>query len=193
MQTRPATEADAPAIREIYAPIVLDTHTSFETEVPAAAEMARRIRTTTATHPWLVAEDEGQVFGYAYAARHMERAAYAWSVTVSVYVADSLQRGGVGRALYERLFGILLRQGVYNAFAGITLPNEASVGLHRAMGFEPVGVYPRAGFKLGAWHDVGWMGRALREPAPGETPLAPRALPELLASGELADLGLDLR
>ncbi len=184
---------DADRIAELYAPYVTRHATSFELVPPDAATMATRLAKVLQQWPWLVWADELGVQGYAYASPYAERACYQWSVTVSVYVADSLQRGGVGRALYERLFGILLRQGVYNAFAGITLPNEASVGLHRAMGFEPVGVYPRAGFKLGAWHDVGWMGRALREPAPGETPLAPRALPELLASGELADLGLDLR
>ena len=164
MQTRPATEADAPAIREIYAPIVLDTHTSFETEVPTAAEMARRIRTTTATHPWLVAEDEGQVFGYAYAARHMERAAYAWSVTVSVYVAPSHHGRGVGTQLYRALFEELRARGFVNAFAGVALPNEASVGLHTSLGFVPVGTYRHVGFKHGRWHDTAWFQLTLRQP-----------------------------
>jgi phosphinothricin acetyltransferase len=187
---RLARADDAERIAELYSPYVTRHATSFELVPPDTAAMADRIDKVQQRWPWLVWADEHGVQAYAYASAYAERVCYQWSVTVSVYVADTCKRGGVGRALYGRLFEVLLRQGAYNAFAGITLPNDASVGLHRAMGFEPVGVYPRAGFKLGAWHDVAWMGRALRQPAPGEAPAEPRALPDLLAAGELADLGL---
>lgn len=165
MRTRPATEADAPAIRDIYAPIVAHTHTSFETEVPSIEEMARRIRTTTATHPWLVAEDDdGTVAGYAYASRHMERAAYAWSVNVSVYVAATHRGRGVGTLLYRALFDELRARGFVNAFAGIALPNAASVALHTSLGFAPVGIYRHVGFKHGQWHDTQWLQLTLQPP-----------------------------
>lgn len=183
---RLARADDAARIAALYAPAVSDRPTSFELTPPDTAEMAGRIDKVLRQWPWLVWCDEAGVQGYAYASAYAERICYQWSVTVSVYVADGLQRGGVGRALYTRLFDILRRQGAVNAFAGITLPNDASVGLHRSMGFEPVGVYPRAGYKLGAWHDVAWMGLALRLPPPGEVPAPPRALPALLAEGALA-------
>lgn len=170
MRMRPATEVDAPAIRDIYAPIVRDTHTSFEVEVPTAEEMARRIGTTTMTHPWLVAEDEGVVVGYAYATRHMERAAYAWSVTVSVYVAPSHHGRGVGTRLYRALFEELRARGFVNAFAGIALPNEASVALHTSLGFVPVGTYRHVGFKHGRWHDAAWFQLTLQAPPEAPAP-----------------------
>lgn len=162
---RPAQARDAAALAEIYAPSVLHRPTSFELRAPDAAEMAARLAKVTAMWPWLVAEEGGEVLGYCYAGAFAEREAYRWSVTVSAYVRDGMHRRGIGRQLYTVLFDLLRRQGAVSAFAGITLPNEASVGLHRAMGFEPVGVYPRVGFKLGRWHDVGWYGLALRVPA----------------------------
>lgn len=169
---RTAEPRDAAVLAEIYAPSVCERPTSFELEAPDAAEMAARLARVTAQWPWLVAEQGGAVLGYCYASTFAERAAYRWSVTVSVYVRDAQQRRGIGRMLYTRLFEVLRRQGAVRAFAGITLPNEASVGLHRSLGFEPVGVYPQAGFKLGRWWDVAWYGLALREvdadQAPGE-------------------------
>lgn len=167
---RPAEARDAAALAAIYAPSVLQRPTSFELQAPDAAVMASRLAQVCATWPWLVAEQGGDVLGYCYAGAYAERAAYRWSVTVTVYVHDAVQRRGVGRALYTRLFEILRRQGAVMAFAGITLPNEASVGLHRALGFEPVGLYPNAGFKLGRWWDVAWYGLALRRLAPDEDP-----------------------
>lgn len=156
VQIRVARESDADGVAAIYAPIVRDTAISFEVEPPAPREMARRIATTLATHPWLVAERDGQVIGYAYASRHRDRAAYGWSVDVSAYIDERARRSGVGRALYERLTAILKRQGFHAAFAGIALPNDASVGLHEAVGFRPVGIYKEVGFKHGRWRDVGW-------------------------------------
>ena len=168
---RLASEDDAQAVAAIYAPIVRDTPISFEIEPPAGADIAQRIRTTLAQYPWLVCEREGAVVGYAYASQHHVRAAYQWSVNVSVYIDERCRRTGVGRELYTALFRILVEQGYYNAYAGITLPNAGSVGLHEAMDFTPVGVYRQAGFKCDRWYDVGWWQRSLKEKT------APPALP----------------
>ncbi|QTN24317.1 N-acetyltransferase [Rhizobacter sp. AJA081-3] len=170
LSIRPAEVRDAAALAEIYAPSVLHRPTSFELRAPDAAEMAARLARVTAMWPWLVAEEGGEVLGYCYAGAFAEREAYRWSVTVSAYVRDGRHRRGIGRQLYAVLFELLRRQGAVSAFAGITLPNEASVGLHRAMGFEPVGLYPQVGFKLGGWHDVAWYGLALRAPSAGVPP-----------------------
>jgi L-amino acid N-acyltransferase YncA len=140
---------------------VRDTVISFEVQAPDALEMRRRITETSARYPWLVTEVEGRVAGYAYASEHRQRAAYRWAVDVAVYVEPGHQRRGLGRGLYGALLELLARQGVQVACAGITLPNEASVRLHEAVGFEPVGVYRRIGWKDGAWRDVGWWQREL--------------------------------
>ncbi len=164
---------DAAQILDIYAPFVRHTVVSFELEVPTITEMESRIQATTAQYPWLVLEHQGMVAGYAYASAHRSRLAYQWSVDVSAYVHENYRRYGVGRALYTAAFAILVEQGYYNAYAGIALPNDASVGLHEAMGFTPIGVYQKVGYKLAAWHDVGWWHLALT-PTDGEpsTPLA---------------------
>jgi L-amino acid N-acyltransferase YncA len=160
---RLATLDDAEQVREIYAPFCEATPVSFETEAPTVFEMRRRIEKTLAFYPWLVGDDGGQVLGYAYASAHRERAAYRWSVDVSVYVREGRRRSGLGRALYTSLFEILRLQRFTTALAGTTLPNPGSVGLHNAMGFGPVGVYRAIGFKCGEWHDVAWWQLPLRE------------------------------
>jgi phosphinothricin acetyltransferase len=165
-------ERDAAACAAIYAPYVEQTPVSFEERAPDALEMEARMSRYAATHPWLVAEDGGEVVGYAYACRHRERAAYRWAADVSVYVASNRRGEGLGRNLYERLFVHLRGQNFQIACAGITLPNEASVGLHEALGFLRVGVSPRVGWKAGRWHDVGWWQLELEPAAPG-TPLEP--------------------
>jgi len=159
---RPATPDDAAAIAVVYAPYV-EGATSFEATPPDDAEMRRRIITTLASMPWLVAEEAATILGYAYADPFRKRDAYAWSCEVSVYLAASAHRRGIGRALYDRLLSILRDLGYLAAFAGITLPNEASVGFHEALGFEPIGTYPRVGFKLGRFWDVGWWHLRLAE------------------------------
>src|SRR5262245_24730869 len=159
---RTATPDDAAAIAAIYAPYVLTSPATFELDPPDAAEMRQRLVKVLEKFPWLVAEEAGEVVGYAYATTHRERAAYQWSAEVSAYVRQDRHRRGVGRALYARLFEILRRQGYVNAFGGITLPNAGSVGLHEAMGFQFVGVYRGIGYKGGAWHDVGWYQLALQ-------------------------------
>jgi L-amino acid N-acyltransferase YncA len=163
---REATAADAAACAAIYAPYVTDTAVSFETEPPGPDEMAARI---AAAHEWLVLEDGGRVVGYAYAGPFAPRAAYRWACEVSVYLERGRHRTGGGRALYAALLPRLAARGFRVAVAGMTLPNDASVGLHRAMGFQPVGTYRRIGYKHGAWHDVAWTQRVL---ADGDEPPA---------------------
>lgn len=171
---REAAPADVPDILRIYAPFVENGSVSFEYEVPTEAQMAERIATTQAVAPWLVRAREGRVVAYAYAGLHRARDAYRWSVEVSAYVDGAEHRQGHARRLYEVLFELLCLQGFVMSYAGITLPNPASVGFHEAMGFTPIGVYPAVGHKGGAWHDVGWWSRPLRtlpaDPAPPRRP-----------------------
>lgn len=162
IEIRLANLADAPGIAAIYRPYVEGTVISFELSPPSEAEMASRIVRVLERLPWLVCEQEGTILGYAYAGPHRERDAYQWSVDTSVYVQEDQRRRGLGHALYTELFARLKDQGYYTAYAGITLPNAASVALHERFGFEPVGVYRKVGFKLGRWHDVGWWQRRLR-------------------------------
>jgi L-amino acid N-acyltransferase YncA len=160
---RLARESDAEAVAAIYRPWVEGTAVSFEVEAPGRDEMARRILASGSYAPWLICEGSDGVWGYAYASRHRDRAAYQWSVDVAVYVRADRQRRGVGQSVYQSLFALLRLQGFAAAHAGITLPNGASVGLHEALGFRRIGIYPAVGFKLGAWHDVGWWQLRLRE------------------------------
>ncbi len=170
---RVATADDAAGVHAIYAPLVRDTAISFETEPPTVDEMRARILATLPRFPWLVAVDEaGTLAGYVYAGRHAERAAYRWGADVTVYIHASRRGQGVGRALYTALFAQLQRQGYCMAYAGITQPNAASVGLHEAMGFTRIGVFDNAGYKHGRWHGVGWWQRVLQLPAQPAEPLA---------------------
>jgi L-amino acid N-acyltransferase YncA len=168
---------DATACAAIYAPSVTDSVASLEEIAPDAAELARRMTEVQARYPWLVAELDGVIAGYAYASQHRARASYRWSADVTVYVSGAHHRRGVGRALYERLFPLLADQGYHEACAGITLPNDASVGLHESLGFRPVGVYRQIAFKFGTWRDVGWWQKTLRAPVPGTPPAEPGAPP----------------
>jgi len=180
---RLALPADGDRIAEIYAPAVAERTTSFELVPPDGVEMARRISAVTARTPWLVLEDSGRLVGYAYATPHRDRPAYQWSVEVSAYVDAEAHRAGHGRTLYTALFDILVAQGFVNAYAGITLPNPASVGFHQAMGFEEIGIYRGIGYKFGCWHDVVWLHRPLAPREPGVQP--PRPLAEVLATRPL--------
>lgn len=157
---RDATANDAQGCAAIYAPYVLDTAISFETDPPSAEQMAERIAMAQRTHAWLVLDDAG-VRGYAYGSQFKARAAYRFSCEVSVYLEVARRRTGAGRSLYEALFARLAERGYRTAVACVTLPNEASVALHRALDFELVGTYRRIGWKHGQWHDVLWMQRSL--------------------------------
>ena len=158
------------SVAAIYAPAVERSVASFEEVAPGAVEMAQRMRATLVRTPWLVAEHEDRVIGYAYAGPHHERAGYRWSVNISAYVADGYRGRGIGRLLYAELLPTLRRQGFINVYAGIALPNPASVALHEGIGMRQIGVYERVGFKFGAWHDVAWFGLRLADPlgAPSE-------------------------
>jgi L-amino acid N-acyltransferase YncA len=168
---RDAVPGDAARCAEIYALYVRDTAISFETEPPAAADLAERITEAQRDHAWLVLEEAGIVIGYAYGGPFMSRAAYRWSATVSVYLDVARRRSGGGRALYGALFDRLAARGIRTVLAGVALPNEASEGLHRALGFEPVGVYRRVGWKNGRWHDVAWYQRHLVDDVSPPEPL----------------------
>ena len=173
---RLATPDDAEQVQAIYAPYCF-TPISFESGPPSVEEMRSRLAKVLVKYPWLVCEVGGEVLGYAYATQHRERAAYRWSVDTTVYVRQERQRRGLGRALYTSLLAVLPLQGYVNAYAGVTLPNPASVGLHEAVGFQRVGVYRQVGFKCGAWYDVAWFQRTL-QPRPAE-PLPPSRLEEV--------------
>jgi L-amino acid N-acyltransferase YncA len=173
-------DTDAEAVAAIYASAI-GTPASFEERAPDAAAMAARMAGILERTPWLVAAgQDGTVLGYAYAGAHHERAGYRWSVNISAYVAPDHRGAGVGRRLYDALIPLLRRQRFVNVYAGIALPNPASVGLHEALGFTRIGVYERAGYKLGRWHDVGWWQLALQPHS--ESPGDPLALSAVMTS-----------
>ena len=173
-------ERDAAAVAEIYRPAVECSLATMEEVPPSAEEMEARMRTTLARAPWLVIDDGRSVSGYAYAGPHRERAGYRWAVDISVYVAPDLQGRGIGRRLYDALIPIIRSQRFINAYAGIALPNSASVALHEAIGMRRIAVYERVGYKHGTWVDVAWYGMRLVEPP--QNPQEPIPLPELPAS-----------
>jgi L-amino acid N-acyltransferase YncA len=157
-----ATPADASAVAEIYGPFCEDSPITFETERPSVGEIESRIRRIVERFPWLICENETEIIGYAYAGPHRDRAAYRWCVDVAIYLSGNCRGQGFGTALYTVLFQLLRIQGYFRAYAGITLPNPASIRLHQRLGFEPVGVYKRVGFKANAWHDVSWWALTLQ-------------------------------
>ncbi len=184
---RYATPDDAPAVRAIYAPYVESTVISFELEPPDIDEMRQRISKTLMTHPWLVyISPDGELCGYAYATKNRDRIAYQWSAEVSVYIAIDYHGQGIGRALYTALFDILRVQGFYTAFAGIALPNEASIAMHHACGFQPAGVLPMIGHKFSRWIDVAWYSLTLQpyidHPAPPRRTAEIEQTPEVRAA-----------
>lgn len=183
---RLAATDDAASVLAIYGPIIRDSATSFELEVPTQQDIASRIQTTLQKFPWIVLCENGAVRGYAYGTTHRARAAYGWTVETSVYIDASAQGRGVGRALYESLLAILTLQGFGNALGGITLPNTGSVRLHEACGFKHVGVYHGIGYKFGQWHDVGWFERRLT--SMDKAPNRVMSMDELVAQSEFASV-----
>lgn len=173
VHVRPAELADVGSILRIYAPYVTDTSITFELEVPSREDLWHRMAAQPRL-PWLVAETESGIVGYAYAYPHSDRLAYRWAVNCSVYVTQSHHGRGVGRLLYGRLLDELRGLGYVSVMARITLPNEPSVHLHESVGFTAVGVLEGVGFKGGRWHDVGWWdlrigsGRSDHPPEPVE-------------------------
>lgn len=156
-------QEDVQDIVKIYAPFCTSSATTFENVPPTQYQMRERIQKLADALPFFVYEEDNQVIGYAYSSIHKDRAAYRWSVDVSIYLAESARWKGIGTKLYTRLFVELRELGFYNAYAGVTLPNRASVGLHEKLGFVRVGVYKNVGYKLGKWHDVAWYHLVLKE------------------------------
>jgi L-amino acid N-acyltransferase YncA len=180
---RLATVADGAACAAIYRPYVERTAITFELEPPTADEMGARIERVLERTPWLVTEIDGIVRGYAYATRHRERAAYDWTVETTVYVDESLPRRGIGRACMTALLEVLRLQGFHLVVAGVTLPNDGSVGLHRALGFERIGEFEAIGCKFGQWYGVEWFDLELGPRAdPGGPPVP---ITDLLGTREL--------
>lgn len=181
---RLATLADASAIAAIYAPFVRASHVSFEEVAPDEGEMRARLAAAAGIWPWIVCERAGTIAGFVYAGPHRTRAGYRYSVDTSAYVHEAYRRTGVARIAYTALFAVLARQAYYNAFAGIALPNDASIALHERLGFRAIARYENVGFKAGAWRDTLWLERPLR--ALETPPYEPRPLRDLTAS-ELAE------
>lgn len=189
---RMAEPGDAESMRDIYAPYITDTAVTFETEVPTVEAFARRMQAVSAVYPWLAAEENGEVVGYAYAHRAAERAAYDWDAELSVYVRQDCRRKGVGRQLCTALLALLRIQGVQTVYSLIALPNAASEALHACLGFRRLAVHRRTGYKLGQWRDVQWMELALgeRQDPPGalipQTALSADAVARALAETSAA-------
>jgi L-amino acid N-acyltransferase YncA len=167
-EIRLASNNDVPEMLKIYAPYCdNDSAVSFEIVPPSIEEMQERLAKTLQQYPWLVYVCDDSILGYAYASMHRQRAAYRWSVDTSIYISEAAHRHGIAKALYSSLLAILRLQGYINAYAGIALPNPASIGLHKAFGFTEVGIYRQVGYKGSAWHDVAWL----------ELELQPRSTP----------------
>jgi L-amino acid N-acyltransferase YncA len=160
MQTRPAVPADAEAIRAVYAPYVEDTVFTFEFKVPSVAEVSQRMQRHPG-HMWLVAEDAGEVVGYAYAWPFEEREGYRFTVETSIYIRQTRIGGGIGRGLYADLLSTLKQSGFATAAARIALPNPQSERLHEKLGFRKVAHFERIGHKVDRWIDVGYWQRTL--------------------------------
>lgn len=154
LHVRPATVDDSPACASIYEYYVLNTPITFELDPPTAKQMGVRILTSLQTHDWLVLEQEDRLIGYAYATAYASRAAYDWTCETSVYLDKDFKGKGGGRLLYAELLDRLATRGFRQAIAGITMPNEASQGLHQAFGFEEIGTFKSVGWKFEKWHDV---------------------------------------
>lgn len=152
-----ATKDDAAGMLEIYTPFILNSGITQETEVPSIKDFQNRIISNLEERPWLVCEIDGQVAGYAYAGKHRDRKGYQWCTEPSVYISAKYFGVGIADALYTALFDILKLQGYVNAYAVITLPNDRSIAFHKKFGFEYLTTYKKIGYKLGQWHDVGWM------------------------------------
>lgn len=170
MQIRMAELADAAAIAAIYAPYVANTTISFEYTPPTAAQMRQRMEKILQQFPWLVAEGNGKILGYAYASPNFERAAYGWGADLAVYLAPEAQKRGLGRDLYEHLMHILKKQGYCVAYAVVTGENAGSCRFHEAMGFDLRAEFPKTGWKFDRWCSTLWYEKRLREEDPTEPP-----------------------
>lgn len=155
---RPSTPDDAAAIAAIYNHYVRETIVTFEEVEVSGAEMAKRI---TASHLWLVREDDGAIVGFAYAGRFRERSAYRHTAESTIYLHPEATGRGRGRELYAALLGRLRSLPIHRVLGVIALPNPASIALHERLGFAKCAHLPQVGRKLGRWIDVGYWGLAL--------------------------------
>ncbi|MCX6146944.1 MAG: GNAT family N-acetyltransferase [Candidatus Kapabacteria bacterium] len=174
---RLAKISDSENIYNIYKEIVENSTISFEYEIVSRYEIERRIQSVIANFPWIICEVDGKFAGYAYANKHKERSAYKWCVDTSIYVDKNFYKMGIGKALYTKLFDILKAQGFINAYAGIALPNDASIALHKSLGFEIIGIYHKTGYKFGKWIDVSWWEKKIQD-LPNE-PQNPKSIAEI--------------
>lgn len=167
---RRATEEDVVPILAIYAPYVTDSAITFEYDVPSEEEFRQRIRTISAEYPYFVCESDGQIIGYAYAHRHMERAAYQWNAEISIYIRQGFTGKGLGQTMCQALIDLLRLQGIRNVFSCVTIPNERSAHLHHSMEFSTEGIFQNAGYKCGKWQTIAWFRKNIapytNEPAP---------------------------
>lgn len=164
MIIRSAQLADAKAIQAIYQPYVTETAITFEVDVPTVLEFERRITKTLARYPYLVAEVDGKVLGYAYASTYYARAAYDWTVELSIYISKEARGQGIGSALYDALEEELKARGYLRFLACIALPNVASIAMHEKRGYVQVAHFPKVGYKFDRWHDIVWMQKSLDGP-----------------------------
>lgn len=169
---RAAGPRDVPAMLEIYRPYVLETAYTFEYEVPTLAEFTARFERISAQFPWLVWEKDGEILGYAYGDRAFSRAAYQWDADLSIYLRQDCLGQGIGRQLYEKLEGLLRRQGYFVVYGIVTDYNEGSCAFHRAMGYRETARPENCGFKFGQWYGIVWFEKRLREGLPTEPPTA---------------------
>lgn len=174
---RLAGPEDASALLDIYSYYVEKTCASFEQQTPSTEEFAERIRNISAVYPYLVYEADGKIVGYAYSTRYAVRVSYCYDVEVSIYVHESFHSKGVAKKLYDAMFELLAAQGLYNAYSGITVPNEKSRRFHEKCGFEHIGQFPDAGYKHGEWHDVEWMAKKIQPLVPN--PEKPKTVKDL--------------
>ncbi len=163
VKIRIATASDCKDLLEIYRYFVLNTAITFEYEVPTIEEMEERMKNIKTKYPYLVAEIENKIVGYAYATDFRYRTAYQWSPECTIYIHKDFQDKGIGKMLYQKLFEILKFQGFYNVFGGVALPNDASIALHLKCGFKEVGIFENIGYKLNKWHSTKWFQLVLKE------------------------------
>ena len=167
--------SDAEAILKVYAPFITDTCISFEYVVPSVEEFAQRIASISAEYPYIVLEEDGEIVGYAYSHRYLERVAYSWDVEVTIYLAPKVQGKGLGVILYDALEKLMALQNIKNLYSCITGDNVHSIEMHRSMGYELIGTFPKAGFKHDRWLDVVWMAKAIGEKENVPLPFVPFA------------------
>jgi phosphinothricin acetyltransferase len=178
--------SDCAAVLEVYRPYVEKTAYTFEYVPPTIAEFQEKIESITTKYPWLVAEYNGKIIGYAYGSTHRARTAYQWSPEATIYVAEVFHGSGIARILYETLFAILKLQGFFNVYAGVLMSNEKSVKFHQRLGFYAVGIFRNIGYKLGAWHSNLWLQLHLDEHI--DEPPYPKAFPEILNTPEVKSI-----